>query len=290
MIILLSPAKNLNFDPADDAPSATKPLLSSETAKLAETAKALSRRQIKTLMGISENLADLNYDRFQAFKTSGRIAGAKQAALAFNGDVYLGLAAGTLSADDLAFAQDHLRILSGLYGLLRPLDAIQPYRLEMGSRLKNDRGANLYEFWGDRIAKEISKAGRDHDDATVINLASKEYFGAVAPSALSAPVITPIFKEEKDGRLRQLQFYAKRARGLMARWAIEKRIEKPADLKKFNVEGYSFDTEGSSADEWLFTRPQPAPKSPPTQKASTKKKANPKKSAKTAAKRGAAVA
>ncbi|MEL7487562.1 MAG: peroxide stress protein YaaA [Pseudomonadota bacterium] len=260
MLILLSPAKNLDFDPAPDAPAATKPALAKETALLAEETRKLTRAKIKSLMNISDALADLNFERFQAFKTSGRISGAKQAALAFNGDVYLGLDAKTLSAEDLAYAQDRLRILSGLYGLLRPLDAIQPYRLEMGSRLKNERGATLYDFWGDRIAREINKAAKSHDDPSIVNLASKEYFGAVDQATLKFPIVTPTFKEEKDGRLRQLQFFAKRARGLMARWAIENRIETVSDLKDFNVEGYAFSRDGSDETNWLFTRPQPAPK------------------------------
>ena len=260
MLILLSPAKNLNFDPAPEAPSATKPALLKHANELSETTRALSRGQIKTLMNISDALAELNFERFQSFKTRGRVIGAKQAALAFNGDVYLGLDAKSLAEDDLSFAQDRLRILSGLYGLLRPLDAIQPYRLEMGSRLKNSRGGDLYSFWGDIIAKELNKAAKTHDDPTIINLASKEYFSAVDAKALRPPVITPTFKEEKDGRLRQLQFFAKRARGLMARWAIENRIDRAADLKDFNLEGYAFQADASSEAAWLFTRPQPAPK------------------------------
>lgn len=260
MLILLSPAKKMNFEPAPGAPKATKPALSNHTAELAETTRKLTRGKIKTLMGISENLADLNYERFQAFKADGKSPSAKQAALAFNGDVYLGLDAASFSHDDLAFAQTHLRILSGLYGLLRPLDAIQPYRLEMGSRLKTSRDANLYAFWDDIIAEEINKAVKVHDDPTIVNLASNEYFSAVKADALKTPVITPIFKEEKDGKLRQLQFFAKRARGLMARWAIENRIERAEDLKKFSVDGYRFRKDGSGETIWLFTRPQPKPK------------------------------
>ena len=275
MLILLSPAKNMNFDPAPEVPAASKPALAKETALLSETTRGLTRTQLKTLMGISDNLADLNFKRFQAFKTSGRIIGTKQAALAFNGDVYLGLDAATLSADDHLYAQDRLRILSGLYGLLRPLDAIQPYRLEMGSRLKNPRGSNLYSFWGELIAKEINKSLKGHDDQAVINLASKEYFSAVDLNVLRHPIFTPTFKEEKDGRLRQLQFFAKRARGLMARWAIQNRIERVADLKDFNVDGYRFQADGSDEYQFLFTRPQPPLKSkPPAKKNKPKSKRN----------------
>lgn len=260
MLVLLSPAKNLNFDPAPDAPRATKPALAKHTAELAETTRKLTRAKIKTLMGVSDKLADLNYERFQAFHANGKAEGAKQAVLAFNGDVYLGLDAATLDNDDLVFAQDHLRTLSGLYGLLRPLDAIQPYRLEMGSKLKNLRGGDLHAFWGDLISKEINKALKSHADATVINLASNEYFSAVDRFALKFPVITPAFKEEKDGRLRSLMFYAKRARGLMARWIIQNRVERHDDLKEFSLEGYSFQPDGSDDQTWLFTRPQPKPK------------------------------
>ncbi|MBI1394291.1 MAG: peroxide stress protein YaaA [Alphaproteobacteria bacterium] len=261
MLILLSPAKNLNFDDAPGAPPATTPALLKDARELADVAKSLSRSRIKSLMGISQKLAELSYDRFQALKASAKAPGAKQAALAFNGDVYLGLEAGSLSADDLAFAQEHLRILSGLYGLLRPLDAIEPYRLEMGSKLKNPRGRDLYAFWGEKISREINKAVADHADGAIVNLASKEYFGAVDPKALKGPVITPVFKEEKDGKLRQLQFFAKRARGLMARWAIRNRIEDTARLKDFDVDGYAFSPDGSDDEAWLFTRPQPPLKS-----------------------------
>lgn len=260
MLLLLSPAKNLNFDDAPDAPAATKPVLSSHTTELAQTTQGLSAAKLKSLMKISDDLAKLNYERFQAFKTKGRLTGAKQAALAFNGDVYQGLDAASLSKDDFTFAQNHLRILSGLYGILRPLDAIQPYRLEMGSRLQNTRGKNLYEFWGDTIAKDINKTLRAQNSEFLINLASKEYYSAVDKSALDATVITPNFKDEKDGKLRSLQFYAKRARGSMARLVIQNKITDPAALKKLNVDGYRFQKSLSSETEWLFTRKQPPPK------------------------------
>ena len=260
MLMLLSPAKNLNFDSAPGAPRATKPVFSKDTAELSETTRKLTRGKLKSLMGISEKLADLNYDRFQAFDPAGKSKSAKQAALAFNGDVYLGLDAATLGEDNLKFAQKHLRILSGMYGLLRPLDSIQPYRLEMGSRLKNPRGQNLYDFWSDKIAKEINKTAKAHDDPTVVNLASNEYFSAIDQNVLKPRIVTPVFKEEKDGRMKTLMFHAKRARGMMARWAIEKRIEKAEDLKKFSVGGYKFSKPLSSEDTWIFTRPQPPKK------------------------------
>ena len=267
MLILLSPAKNMNFDPAPDAPKATKPLFLKDAGELSMTTAKLTKPKIKTLMKISDKLAELNHARFQAFDPQGKSKSLKQAALAFNGDVYLGLEAASLAKDDLAFAQGQIRILSGLYGLLRPLDPIQPYRLEMGSRLKNPRGKNLYEFWGDRIARELDKALKGHADPTVVNLASQEYFSAVDRSALNAPVVTPLFREEKDGQLRQLQFFAKRARGMMARWAAQNRIDRAEDLKRFDLEGYAFQPALSTAEEWVFSRPQPPLKTPARKKA-----------------------
>lgn len=260
MLILLSPAKNMNFDPAPANLTSTKPVFAKDTAELSEVTKTLTKARLKSLMKISDNLADLNYQRFQAFKPTGTLNTAKQAALAFNGDVYLGLDAVTLTPQDLKFAQDHVGILSGFYGLLRPLDAIQPYRLEMGSKLKNPRGEDLYDFWGDRIAKKINSKLKTHPDKTLVNLASNEYFSAVDKNTLQARIVTPVFKEEKDGKLRQLQFFAKRARGLMARWAIQNRITDANDLKKFNAGGYKFQPNDSSEGKWLFTRPQPKPK------------------------------
>ncbi len=260
MLMLLSPAKAMNFDPAPDAPKATRPALAKDTEEIAAVAKKLKKADIKKLMGVSDDLADLNYQRFQAFKTSGRIAGAKQAALTFAGDVYRGLDAGTLEKDDLEFAQSHLRILSGLYGLLRPLDAIQPYRLEMGSRLKTTRGANLHAYWGPVIAGELDKALKSHDDKTVACLASNEYAKAVDLKSLKAPFVMMNFKEVKDGKTRALMLFVKQARGMMARWAIENRITRAEDLKKFSVGGYKFSKALSSEKEWVFTRPQPKPK------------------------------
>lgn len=261
MLMLLSPAKAMNFDEVPDAPKATKPALTKDIAEIATVAKKLKRGDIKKLMGVSDSLADLNYERFQAFKTSGRLNGAKQAALTFAGDVYRGLDANTLKPDDLEFAQDHLRILSGLYGLLRPLDAIQPYRLEMGSRLKNPRGANLHAFWGPVIAEQLDKAVKTHDDPTIACLASNEYAKSVDRKVLKSPFIMFNFKEVKDGKARAMMLYVKQARGMMARWALENRIEKAEDLKKFSVGGYTFSKSLSSDDEWVFTRPQPPKKS-----------------------------
>lgn len=257
MLILLSPAKNMNFDAFPGAPAATKPAFLKEAREIAGVAKELSPARLKKMMSISDKLAALNHERFAAFRGDGKSNTQKPAALAFNGDVYLGLDAKTMSAEDFAFAQDHLRILSGLYGLLRPLDAIEPYRLEMGSTLKNPRGKDLYEFWGDRIAKEINATLKGRKHPVVVNLASNEYFAAVDQKALEADVVTPTFKDEKDGKLRALQFFAKRARGSMARWIIDRRIDDPAAIKKSAADGYKFRAKESTATAWLFTRPQP---------------------------------
>ena len=262
MIIVLSPAKNLDFETPITGVRATKPKLLDETMALSEVTAKLKAGDLKRLMGISDKLADLNVQRFQAFQGkngSGKVK-KRPAALAFNGDVYLGLDAKTLDADDLAFAQKHLRILSGLYGILRPLDGIEPYRLEMGTKLKTARGANLYDFWGSRIAEDINKALKGHGDKTIVNLASNEYFGAVDEHTLTSDVVTPTFKEIKDGKARQLMFFAKRARGTMARWIIRNRVDDVASIKDFDGDGYRFDPEGSTDSKWLFTRPQPKPK------------------------------
>lgn len=263
MLMLLSPAKNLDETPAAPGLDATTPRFLEDARALAGVARGLSARKLGKLMDISDKLAELNRDRFQAFRGDGASNAQKPAALMFNGDVYLGLDAKTLSADDLAYAQDRLRILSGLYGLLRPLDAIEPYRLEMGSKLKNPRGKDLYAFWGTKIAEAVNDAAAQGADGVVVNLASKEYFAAVDPATLKGPLVTPSFHEEKGGKLRTLQFFAKRARGMMARWAIVNRIDRAEDLKAFNVDGYAFHGDLSAGDQWVFARAQPALKTPP---------------------------
>ncbi len=260
MLILLSPAKNMNFDAPPAGLAATKPDFLKEARELAAAARELSPARLGKLMDISPKLAELNHQRFQAFRGDGKSNIQKPAALAFNGDVYLGLNAKTMTADDFAYAQEHVRILSGLYGLLRPLDVIEPYRLEMCSDLKNPRGKNLYEFWGDTIARAINKIVAAQADKTIVNLASNEYFSAASAKALNFPVITASFREEKDGKLRSLQFFAKRARGLMARWAIDNRVTRADDLKRFSVDGYKFRAKESGERDWLFTRPQPPAK------------------------------
>ncbi len=253
MLIVLSPAKRLDFSaPPVDAP-ATAPRLVEDMASLVRTARRQTKSDLRRLMGISEDLARLNRERFQAIDPEATDAGV-QAAFAFAGDVYQGLEARTLGPSALAFAQDHVRILSGLYGLLRPLDRIQPYRLEMGTRLKTRRGTSLYDFWGDRISKQLNADAEAHADRTLVNLASQEYFGAVDARALTLPVVTPHFREEKDGESRIVSFFAKKARGAMARFAVDAKIESAADLKAFDTDGYRFQKADSTETDWIFIR------------------------------------
>jgi cytoplasmic iron level regulating protein YaaA (DUF328/UPF0246 family) len=254
MLLVVSPAKTLDLTPVEGV-AATRPQFGKDTAELAEVTRKLTAADLRRLMEISDNLAALNVDRFRAFKPRSQTG--VPAAFAFAGDVYEGLRARELDAEALAYAQDHLRILSGLYGLLRPLDAIQPYRLEMGVRLQTARGATLYDFWGDRIAKALNKEASGHADRTLVNLASQEYFGAVDARALKLPVLSCSFRDEKDGRARVLAFFAKKARGEMARFAIDQRLETVEGLKDFRGMGYGYDKAASSAREWVFTRPQP---------------------------------
>jgi len=257
MLIVLSPAKSLDFTAAPPSAGMTAPELSDQTAELAKIARKLRVIDLKRMMSLSDDLAKLNRERFQAFQPDSEDG--LQAAFAFNGDVYMGLKARELDRKGLAWAQDHLRILSGLYGVLRPLDAIQPYRLEMGVRIKTRRGQSLYDFWGPRVSQTLDAALVGHRARVIVNCASQEYFGAVDRSALKAPVVGCRFLEEKDGEARIMSFFAKRARGLMARYAIDNRIEHAADLKAFDSEGYRYVADLSTDDEFTFARPQPPP-------------------------------
>ncbi len=250
--MVISPAKTLDLSPAPAGFGATTPQMVQDVAELAKVAKRLRKIDLKRLMSISDNLATLNLERFKAFDPESEDG--LQAAVTFNGDVYTGLQARTLDRKGMAYAQTHLRILSGLYGLLRPLDVIQPYRLEMGVRLKTRRGPSLYAFWGDRIAKALNEAAEGQKDPTLVNLASQEYFGVVDLKALAIPTVTCTFKERRGNELKPISFYAKKARGMMARYAIDQRLDRAEGLKDFKSEGYGFDAVLSSGEEWIFTR------------------------------------
>ncbi|MDX8347828.1 peroxide stress protein YaaA [Cognatiyoonia sp. IB215446] len=255
MLVVVSPAKSLDMAPVEIA--ATAPVFQDDAVRLSKTAQNLTLKQLKGLMDISDDLARLNRDRFRAFAAEPAPEAIKPAALAFNGDTYQGLEAKTLSADDLAWAQDHLRILSGLYGLLRPLDAIQPYRLEMGSKLKTRRGKSLYDYWGDTIAKALNAQATAQGTDTLVNCASQEYFGAADRKTLKLRVITPTFMELKDDKPRIVSFFAKRARGAMARFIIENRLTEADAIKDFHTGGYAFDSDLSEGDKWVFLRDYP---------------------------------
>jgi len=257
MLALISPAKKLDFETDPSIDTHTHPDLLDRAEKLVVRARNLSRSALAQTMKLSDTLAELNYQRYQTFKTPFTLANAKQAALVFNGDTYVGLDAKTLSERDLIFAQDHLRILSGLYGLLRPLDLIQPYRLEMGAKFQPPHAANLYEFWGDTLGDEINAIVTAQGHCCVVNCASKEYFKAVKPKKLAVPVITPVFKEVKDNQARVIGLFAKQARGMMARYIIVNRLKSCEDLKSFKSGGYTYREDLSEEFSWVFTRPQP---------------------------------
>ncbi len=254
MLMLLSPAKTLDY--ASPLPTNTHSLpdFIPRSAELIELLRQLSPSEVGSLMQISDPLAQLNAQRYADWSKKFNFNNARQALLAFNGDVYEGLDAASLRETQLAWAQDHLRILSGLYGVLRPLDLMQPYRLEMGTRLGNAHGKDLYAFWGERVTHAINAALAQHPAPALINLASEEYFKVVKPALLTVPVITPVFEDWKGGKYKIISFYAKRARGLMARFAIDKKITKPDQLKKFDREGYAFDAAHSSPSSWVFRR------------------------------------
>jgi len=257
MLIVLSPAKTLDFESPIVPVSATRPAYAADARALVERLRAFAPHEIASLMDLSDSLAALNAGRYAAFRAAPRAAHVRPAVLAFDGDVYDGLAARTMDEEALAFAQRHLRILSGLYGVLRPLDAMQPHRLEMGTRLSTSRGRDLYEFWGDRPARALRRALRDAGGAVVVNLASEEYFRAVDRGALGVPVVQPVFQERRAGVWRVISFSAKRARGMMARHAIGRRLTRPEDLQSFQEDGYRFDERASDDATWYFRREAP---------------------------------
>lgn len=252
MLIVVSPAKRLDWTARDIVP--TEPAFQDDAVRLARTARNLTLGDLRKLMDISPELARLNRDRFRDFADAPDPDATRPAALAFAGDTYQGLEAASLDADEMAWAQEHLRILSGLYGVLRPLDAIQPYRLEMGSRLKTRRGASLYDYWRDQIAKALNAQAETVGTDILVNCASQEYFGAVAPKALKLRVITPVFMEDKAGTPRIVSFYAKKARGAMARFIVQHRLTDPATLTGFDSGGYVHQPELSEPDRPVFLR------------------------------------
>ena len=260
MLTLLSPAKKMKFDPIETGLDITHPTFPKDTKELALIAKKQSAEDLKKLMHLSDNLANLNADRFKTFNLEGQSNSAAPAGLTFDGDVYWGLNARSWSDDELAYAQDHLRILSGLYGILRPMDAIQPYRLEMGTKLATKRGKSLYDFWGTSLADQLTEQLSTHSDQTIVNLASNEYFKAVDRKVLTAPVIDAKFLNIKDGQARNLMYFAKFGRGLMAKWIMQNRVETADDVRGFDLEGYKYDKSLSEGSTLVFTRKQPPPK------------------------------
>ncbi|WP_060483245.1 peroxide stress protein YaaA [Pseudomonas sp. NBRC 111119] len=257
MLTVISPAKTLDYDTPPVTERFTLPAYLDDSQELIGQLRELSPAQISELMHLSDKLAGLNAARFGSWTPHFTPQNAKQALLAFKGDVYTGLAAETLGEDDFTFAQGHLRMLSGLYGLLRPLDLMQPYRLEMGTKLANARGKDLYAFWGTRISEWLNQALAEQGDDVLLNLASNEYFSAVKRSALNARVINVDFRDLKNGQYKIISFYAKKARGMMTRFAIEERISDPAQLKQFDVQGYYYSAEQSKADHLVFLRDHP---------------------------------
>lgn len=258
MLIVVSPAKTLDYDTPPVIAEHTLPQLLDHAAELIERARRLSPAEIGRLMSISDKLAGLNAARFADWTPEFTPANAKQAILAFKGDVYTGLEAETLRPDDFAFAQRHLRMLSGLYGVLRPLDLMQPYRLEMGTRLDNERGRDLYQFWGDIITETLNRALAEQGDNVLINLASNEYFKAVKPKRLDGQIVTPVFKDGKNGQYKVISFYAKKARGMMARYIIEHRLTEVSQLTAFDRAGYYFVEQESGPTELVFKREEGA--------------------------------
>ena len=253
MLFVISPAKNLNENQTAPVAAYSQPDLLADAAVLMEELRRLAPQDIAKLMHVSDKIALLNAERNAAWQPPFTPENAKQAVYLFNGDVYEGLAAESLPPAGVDYLQAHLRILSGLYGLLRPLDLIQPYRLEMGTALANPRGKNLYEFWGDTIAEALNRALAEQQTDTLINLASQEYFKSVS-GKLKARLITPVFKDEKNGQYKVISFYAKRARGLMMRYAAEQQISEPEELKAFDLEGYAYNAAASNEKEWVFLR------------------------------------
>ena len=258
MLVVISPAKSLDFETAPVTDTYSLPGFIDQSATLIDRMRELSSPDIEQLMGISAKLADLNFGRYLNWSPEFTPENAKQAVLAFKGDVYQGLEAETFSQQEFDYAQDHLRILSGLYGVLRPLDLVQPYRLEMGIKLSNANGKNLYEFWGDQLTEALNQQLDSVNSDVLVNLASNEYFKSIKRKKLNATVVTPAFRDWKNGQYKMISFFAKKARGLMSAWIIRNQINDSADLVNFNMAGYRYDPDRSTPSDPVFLRDQPA--------------------------------
>lgn len=257
MIITLSPSKGQDFETPGLTQKYSQPADLKDSGLLIRELRKLTAAELQELMAVSSNIAALNVRRYRSFKTPFTMQNAKQAILAFKGDVYSGIDLEQFTTEDFDYAQEHLRILSGLYGCLRPLDLIQPYRLEMKTKLKNPRGDNLYQFWGEHITGSLNRALAQQQEPVLVNLASNEYFKSVKPKLLEGRLLNVNFKETKHGKTRVVAIFAKRARGMMADYIIRNRIESPAGIKKFRQQGYRFARELSDDTQWTFERPQP---------------------------------
>ncbi len=254
MLIVISPAKTLDFKTAPITKIHTQPEFLKESRQLVKQLKEMTPARVSSLMKISDKLGALNFLRFNEWKTPFTLDNSKQAVLAFKGDVYTGINAETFSSQELKFAQRHLRILSGLYGLLRPLDLIQAYRLEMGTKLDNQQGKDLYEFWDSKLTDQINRDIRASESKYLINLASNEYFKSLQADDINAEIIVPVFKDYKNGKYKIISFFAKKARGLMSAYIIRNRLKDPEELKAFDVDGYKFYKSGSNESNWVFQR------------------------------------
>ena len=254
MLILISPAKTLDFETPSRAPKHSQPAMLNDSEQLIDLLTTKSPSDLEKLMGISPKLANLNAERYHQWSRPFNKNNAKQAILAFKGDVYTGLDAESFSDTDYLYAQEHLRILSGLYGVVRPLDLIQPYRLEMGTKLENSSGKNLYEFWDDRITQKINSQLKKIKSDTILNLASNEYFKSVKIAQLKGEIVTPVFKDWKNGQYKMISFFAKKARGTMSAWIIRKQVEDTSQLRKFNRDGYKYSATESTQEKPVFLR------------------------------------
>jgi cytoplasmic iron level regulating protein YaaA (DUF328/UPF0246 family) len=260
MLITLSPSKGQDFESPTPSNIYSIPDQLSDSQLLIKEAKKLDIKDVRELMTVSENISILNVERFNTWEMPFTTENSKPALFAFKGDVYSGIQKEKYSDGDLNYAQDHLRILSGLYGALRPMDLIQPYRLEMKTKLKNPRGENLYQFWDERITEKLNETMADHKEKVLVNLASNEYFKSVKPKKLDSRLLNINFKETKDGKTRVIAIFAKRARGMMTDFILRNRIEHAEDIKDFGAGGYQFSSQESTEYNWVFSRPQPAKK------------------------------